>query len=323
MNRPGLKFSCILVSVLIWLVVANTSNIEQTVNLPIKVSGLGEGQTTAGSQDLHEKIQVKLTGTKLKLLAHQYFNRNIGNVVINLTGLADTTVSIALNRTHIQLSENMSNPVIQRMKNITITTDRQVSRKLPVIMAREGSLPPELDFVVPPELKPDSVLVTGPSRFFGNDMTLKTEMVDLAGISGNSEISAKLLSLGEFLIPEISEIRIAILLGRLETRILANIPVVPLVDAGRPDVGISPPVADVTVEGLADSILVLTRDRISVVVSTDTLDVGIHHRSGQVVCPDWVVFSRSDPPAFQVIVGNPPELRVESPEGLNEEERGE
>jgi len=131
------------------------------------------------------------------------------------------------------------------------------------------------------------------------------------------------LSLGEFLRPALGEIEVSFRVGRLERRTLANIPVVPLVDAGRPEVGISPPVADVTVEGLADSLRILTRDRISVVVSADTLEIGLHRRAGQVVGPDWLTFSEANPSEFQVIVGNPPDLGRISPDPPTGEERSE
>jgi hypothetical protein len=321
MNRLGLKISCLVVSVLIWFQVANNSDLEQTVNLPLEVTGLEEGLTTDGSQNLPKKVRVRLTGSKLNLLAHQYFNKNIGRVAVNLAGLPDTTLSYRLSRVDIQTK--MFNPEIVGARNISVTTDLVVSRMLPVVLVTEKALPVGLDFVAQPHILPDSVPVEGPSRFFSSDMYLQTESIDLGRISENGVESVDLLSLGEFLRPTLSEVKVSFLVGRLEKRTLTNVPVVPLVDAGRPDVGISPPVADVTVEGLADSVRFLTRDRISVVVSTDTLDVGLHRRSGQVVCPDWVTSSEVVPSEFQVIVGNPPDLRQERPDPPEVEDQSE
>lgn len=321
MNRLGLKISCLLVSVLIWFQVANNSDLEQTVNLPLVVTGLEDGLTTDGSQNLPKKVRVRLTGSKLFLLAHQYFNKDIGRVTVNLAGLSDTTLSYRLSRADIQTK--MVNPEIVGARNISVTTDHLVSQMLPVVLGTEGNLPVGLEFVTSPRLEPDSVSVSGPLRYFDSQMRLETETVDLGRVSEDQEGSVDLLSLGEFLRPNLSEVRVSFRVGRLEKRTLANIPVVPLVDAGRPDVGISPPVADVTVEGLADSVRFLTRDRISVVVSTDTLDVGLHRRPGQVVCPDWVTASEVVPSEFQVIVGNPPGLRSGDPDSNDEEDPGE
>ena len=321
MSRLGLKISCVLVSILIWFQVANNSDMEQTVNLPLEVSGLAEGLTTDGSQNLPAKVRVRLTGSKLDLLAHQYFNKDIGRVSVNVAGLVDTTLAYRLSRADIQTK--MVNPTIVGARNISITLDREVTRLVPVVLDAEGHLPRGLEFVVPPRVLPDSVGVTGPARLLDDEMHLRTETVDLGRVTQNTEISVKLVSPGGFLRPALSEVRVSCLVGRREQRTLTNIPVVPLVDAGRPDVGISPPVADVTVEGLADSVRILTRDRVSVVVSIDTLDVGIHRRAGQVVCPDWVTNSVAVPSEFQVIVGNPTDRPDGSAGDRDEGIRGE
>jgi YbbR domain-containing protein len=321
MNRLGLKISCLLVAMLIWFQVAGNSDLEQTVSLPIEVTGLADGLTTLGSENLPARVRVRLTGSKRDLLAHQFFNKDIGQVTVNLAGLSDTTLSYRLSRADIRTK--MVNPEIVGVRNITITTDHQVSRMIPVSLVTEGDLPAGLDFVTRPVPEPDSVEVAGPSRFFNDELTIQTETLELDRVSENSSVAADLLSLGEFLKPARGEVQVAFRVGRLERRVLANIPVVALVDAGRPEVGVSPPVADVTVEGFADSLRILTRDRISVVVSADTLDVGLHRRKGQVVAPDWVTFSEMNPSEFQVIVGNPAELERWAPGGSNREDRGE
>ena len=62
-------------------------------DLPLRVVGLGEGLTVAGSEHLPVEARVRLTGSKLRLMMHQYFGRYVGEVRVNLTGLADTTFS--------------------------------------------------------------------------------------------------------------------------------------------------------------------------------------------------------------------------------------
>ncbi len=119
-------------------------------------------------------------------------------------------------------------------------------------------------------------------------------------------MTVDLVAPGEFLELGLPEVEVGFLVGQLEDRTLANIPVIPLVDAGRPDVGISPPVADVMVRGVADSVRALTRDRIAVVVPVDNLAEGVFVLAGQVVHPDWLTLIRLEPEQFQVIVGNPP-----------------
>ncbi len=321
MNRLSLKISCFLVSVLIWIQVASTADIEQTTTLPLRVTGLGEGLTVAGSEYLPPEVRVRVTGSKLMLLAHQYFNRYIGEVRVNLAGFADSTFSYQLDRADI--FTDMKGADIQRSRILTLTIDHEISRPMAVTLDEDGDLPRGLDFVTTPRIIPDTVLVTGPSRFFSDDLSVHTETVDLGRLSGDWEQTLILKSPGDFLELAETEVQVAFLVGKLEDRTLANIPVIGLVDAGRPDVGISPPVADVMVRGIADSVRALTEDRISVIVSVDNLDEGIFELEGEVLLPDWIRWYRLDPPQFQVIVGNPPILRDNPRTVTDEEDQGE
>ena len=321
MNRLGLKISCFLVSVLIWIQVASTADIEQTTYLPLRVAGLSEGLTVTGSEHLPPEVKVRVTGSKLMLLTHQYFNRYIGEVRVNLANFADSTFSYQLNRSDI--STDMNNADIQGVSILRLTIDHEVSRLLAVTLDLTGELPRGMDFVTAPGSSPDSVLVTGPSRYFTEDMSVHSEEVNLGRITGNSDQVLKLKAPGEFLELAETEVQAAFRVGKLEDRTLANIPVIGLVDAGRPDVGISPPVADVMVRGVADSVRALTEDRISVIVPVDNLSEGVFVLTGQVVHPDWLTLIRLDPPQFQVIVGNPPILRNGSDVPVDEEDQGE
>ncbi|MEN8007165.1 MAG: hypothetical protein ABFS42_09120 [Candidatus Krumholzibacteriota bacterium] len=321
MNRLGLKISCVLVSVLIWIQVASTSDIEQSTYLPLRVTGLAEGLTVAGSEDLPAEVRVRVTGSKLKLLTHQFFNRYIGEARANLAGFSDTTFSYQLNRA--DLFTDLKDADIQRSRILTVTIDREISRLVAVRLDMLEALPSGLDFVTAPRLQPDSVLVTGPARFFSDDLVVHTASVNLERISQDTEMTAGLLSPVEFLELSDAEVQVSIKVGQLEDRTLANIPVIPLVDAGRPDVGISPPVADVMVRGIADSLRVLTKDRVSVIVPVDNLAEGTFLLSGQVVHPDWLTLIRLEPSQFQVLVGNPSPSPDRPRTGTPEEGQGE
>ena len=321
MSRLGLKISCVLISVVIWIQVASTSDIEQSTSLPLRVTGLGEGLTVAGSDHLPAEIQVKVTGRKLELLTHQFFNKYIGEARVNLAGFSDTTFAYRLDRA--DLFTELKDADLQRSQTLKLTIDREISRMVAVRLDVAENLPRGLDHVTAPRLLPDSVLVTGPARFFSDELVVQTAAVNLDRISQDTELTSDLVSPGEFL--ELSEttVQVTLKVGKLEDRTLANIPVIPLVDAGRPDVGISPPVADVMVRGIADSLSVLTKDRVSVIVPVDNLAEGTYLLAGQVVHPDWLTLIRLDPPQFQVFVGNPSAGRDESQAQAPEEDKGE
>jgi len=302
MNRLGLKISCLLVSILIWIQVASTASIEQTITLDLKVSGLAEGLTIAGSENFPKQVQARVTDSKLSIMAHQYFGIDVGYVSINLAGFSDTTFSYQLTGADV-VPPTLDADVV-RSRFLTITIDREISRPVPVVLDLEGSLPEGTGFVTAPRATPDSVVVTGPSRLFKPDLVLYSQEFDLDRLTESGEHTVKLNPVGDFLKQDRNKVVATFLVGRLEERTLANIPVIALVDAGHPEVGISPPVADVMVRGVADSIRVLTRDRVSVVVPVANLEVGATVLPGQVVYPDWLTLIRLDPPMFQVIVGD-------------------
>ncbi len=88
------------------------------------------------------------------------------------------------------------------------------------------------------------------------------------------------------------EIEIVIAVAPLMERTLANVPVVPLVDAGQLDVSVSPPIADVMVRGVADSMHVLTTDHVSVTVAVGNRGTGVYELPGQAELPPWLTADR-------------------------------
>ena len=68
---------------------------------------------------------------------------------------------------------------------------------------------------------------------------------------------------------------------------------------------VSPPVVDVMVRGVADSVRALNANRFLVTVPVGDLEEGIYQLQGQVDNPAWLEVIGLDPSEFQVIVGHP------------------
>lgn len=303
MNRIGLKIVCLVASIIIWMQVAATSTVELTARLPLEVTGLGPGLTVDGSE-LPEKIDVRLQGSKLRLLAHKYFNKYLGKVRLNLAGReAGPAFSYELDRPDV-VTELTVVSIFPRAR-LRLQVDELVSRKLPVRLETDGSLPEGKGFLVPPRVRPDSVLVSGPRRFFRSDLVVPTLRVNLERLKESQDFPLALTPPHEHLQLARDEISASFKLASLMDRTLANIPVIPLVDAGRPEVGVSPPVVDVMVRGVADSVQALDRNRFLVTVPVGSLDEGVYVLSGQVEYPSWLTLIGLKPAELQVIVGNP------------------
>jgi len=137
-------------------------------------------------------------------------------------------------------------------------------------------------------------------------------------VSENSDVKVDLVAPNQSLVLARKTAQVSLRVAQLEDRTLANIPVIPLVDAGQPDVGISPPLADVMVRGVADSVRALTRSRFSITVPVGDLAEGVYFLPGQVDYPAWLTLIGLDPPEFQVIVGNADDVDVPAEEVVEE-----
>ncbi len=303
MNRIGLKIACLVASVIIWVQVASHSTVEQNANLPLVVTGLGDNLTFEGSQ-LPREVTVRLQGSKLRLLMHNYFNQKVGEVRVNLWDQQpgpEFSYEVVSSDIYSDLKVLGIHPPVR----LRIHIDTQEFKLLPVVQDNTSELRAGLAFLEPPKLLPDSVLVSGPSRFFLEHTVVQAQPVDFSKLKQSERLSVRLIQPGQFLHLATSQVSLDCLVAEIEDRTLANIPVVPLVDAGRPPVGVSPPVVDVMVRGVADSVLALTTNRFLVTVSVGNLDEGIYQLTGQVDKPDWLEVIGLDPPEFQVIVGSP------------------
>lgn len=301
MNRLGLKIGCLVVSIVIWVQVAATSTVERGTALPLRVVGLGQGLTLQGSV-VPQHVDVTLRMTKLQLLTHNYFNRYVGEVRINL---ADRQPGPAFSYELTASDVFSDQPVVDIAGRVRLHIDSLRSRIVPIEMVTEGSLPPDRAFVEPLRIQPDSVSVSGAERFFPDELTVRTQPISLQSFSDSGELDVPLVAPHRELKLAVTSVRALANVGILEDRTLANIPVVPLVDAGLPEVGVSPPVADVMVRGVADSVRALTESRFTITVPVGDRPEGLYELAGQVGHPDWLTYVRLNPPVFQVIVGSP------------------
>ncbi len=319
MNRLGLKISCLVVSLIIWMQVASTSSVEQDIALPLQITGLAQGLTYAGS-DVPSRVPVRVTGSKLRLMRHKYFHHYVGEVRIDLGGRGPGPEF----RYDIKAGDvftNLTAATVFPATSLHLRIDRVDSLRLPVRLVLENQLPGDKGLLEPVKLAPDSVLVIGPQRLFEPIPVVTTQGVDLAKITASLDREVELNVNRPLLSVKPLRVRARIRVGVMQERTLANVPVVALVDAGRPEVGISPPVADLKVRGVADSVQTLTKDRLLVTIPVGDRGVGVYSLPGQVDYPSWLTLIGIEPPRFQVIVGNPP-LQGTAPAGSTATEHG-
>ncbi len=321
MKRLGLKITCFVVSLVIWVQVASTSSVEQEIFLPLQVVGLAPGLTYDGST-LPAKVSVRVVGSKLRLLRHKFFHHFVGEVRVDLSGRSSGP-EFRYDLKASDIYTNLTAATIYPPVSIRLWIDEVDSLRFSVVMKLDNKLPEDMGLLVPIDIVPDSVLVVGPHRFFEPLPQVATQGIDLAKISSSVERDVDLVVDRPFLKLSPEKVQVSVQVGVIQERTLANVPVIPLVDAGQPEVVVSPPVADVKVRGVADSVLAMTRDRLLVTIPVGNRPVGNYSLPGQVDYPPWLTLMGIVPPKFQVIVGDPPVLGPQAPESSQGEAHGE
>ncbi len=297
----SLKVACLLAAVVIWILVAGTTIVEADVGLPLEIDGLANGLTAAGSA-LPDNALVKLRTTKLRLLAHQFFGRSLGVVRVDLTGVQPgPSLLFELKDADVRTEAEVVSllPPVR----IRLLLDWEDTHRLPVTVPLRGQLPADRLFLGPLQVRPDSVDVKGPRRFFAGFDSLRTEPLDLAGLQKTTVRDLPLVGLPEALRAAVNAVQVTVPVAPLGERVMANIPVVPLLESHRGDAGVSPPVCDVLVRGPADSVAALSPTRLTVTVPVAGLAAGVHQVPGQIRHPAWVVSVELDPAVFMVLVG--------------------
>lgn len=304
MNRIGLKLACLVVSAVIWMQVASTATVEQVVDLPLRVTGLEEGRTIVGSA-LPPEVAVRLRGNKLRLLAHRYLKTPVGVVMVDLSERpAGRAFTLPIEPGDVVTELEVTQ--VLEPDRLTIRIDGQMSRRLPVSLSMIGSLPSGYGYLVEPRAEPDSVLVTGPARYFPDRPVVRTAPFELARLDGAGTLTLRVLPPESHLLLSDHEVKVSFAVGLLAERTLADVAVRAGGEAGGAEVAVSPSHVDVLVRGVADSLRALEPGRLSVTVGTAGLAPGLHLLPGEVTAPAWVTVIGLDPAQFQVVVGPRP-----------------
>lgn len=301
MNRLGLKLGCLAVAIVIWMQVASTATVEQRCDLPLRVAGLEEGRTVVGSA-LPRKVSVRLRGSKLRLLAHRWSQRPAGEVVIDLAERQPgRPFNVVLGPADVA-SAFTAVEVVEPTR-LTVRIDGQVERRLAISLSTIGSLPAGYGLVTQLRAEPESVLVSGPARYFPERPAVRTTPLELDRLEGAGRLKLRVLPPESHLQLSTHEVEVAYSVGLLAERTIADVPVrLAGHDPGR-EIGVSPARVDVAVRGVADSLRILAPGRVSVTVAAGGLAEGVHLLPGEVSVPGWATVIGLDPAQFQVVVG--------------------
>lgn len=300
MKSVFLKIACLLAALLIWILVAGTTMVEADVSLPLKIAGLPDSLTVAGST-LPDLGLVRLRASRLRLFTHAYFGRSLGAVQIDLTGLQPgPPLFLELKEADVRTEAEVV--TILPPLRLRLQLDWEEKRRLPIRVPLIGDLPQDRMLDGPVVVRPDSVDVTGPRRFFADLEALVSEPVDLSGLQRTVTRELALVQPARPLRALTGKTQVTVPVALLGTVVVPDVPVIPLVENDGYEVGVLPPVCDVLVRGPVDSLAVLVPSRLTVTVLVAGLPAGEHRVPGQVRYPPWVVAIQLDPATFVVFV---------------------
>ncbi len=301
MNRLGLKIFCFLVAVIIWIQVAGGHVVVREVRLPLDLAGLQPGLTLVGNE-WPDSVPVRAQGSKWQFFLNRYFGRDLGHVMVDLGQVeapTDLLREITVNDVESPLADLDISPPLWLRLNV----DRLDSLRVPVAVHLVGVLPGDRMLMEPVTAEPDSVVLTGPTRFL-DGAAARTEPLDLAKQRDSARPERRIVASDPFLNPRPEAVELALSVAPVASRNFEHVPVVPLVDAGQPSVEVFPPVANLTVRGPADSVRVVTAADLSVTVSLTGLEPGVHHLGAQVLLPERFGLVSLEPDEFMVVIGN-------------------
>ncbi|MBD3222706.1 hypothetical protein GF314_15845 [bacterium] len=309
MRNLTLKIACVVVAILVWIQVASTTMVEADVSLPMEIVGLGEGWTVDGSA-LPEEGRARLRVAKLSLLAHQYVGWQLGTVQVNLANYRPGPPELYVIKESDVRTEAEVVTLLPPIR-LPLRIDWRDEHRLPVQVPLRGQLPGDRMLAGPVSVDPDSVLVTGPRRYFQGVERVETETVELDDLDQSVDRELDLVPLPQPLEAARRSVRVEIPVTPIDERVVANVPVV-TTDGGDGRVtGISPPVCDILVRGPADRVAALSPTELAVTIPVDGLEPGVHRLVGEVTHPDWVIAVRVEPEAFMVIVDRPGGVEAE------------
>ncbi len=301
MSRFGLKLGCLVAAIAIWFQVASTSSVEQTIGLPLHIVGLQEGCTVVGS-GLPREVRVRVRGSKLRLLSHRYLHRDAGEVRVDLAERRPgRTFTVPVERADVLTDLDVVDVV--EPDRLSIRIDGQLTRTVPVSLTTVGGLRAGYGHLARPVLTPDVVTVTGPARYFPDQLVVATAPLDLSQLDGIGSTVLHIVPPDVHLQLSEHEVRVIYGVGPLAERTVADVAVSALPDAQGRGLAVSPARADVLLRGVADSLRVLDTRRLRVSLSADGLAPGVHLVAPQVVAPEWAIVIGVEPARFQVIVG--------------------
>lgn len=181
----------LILALCLWLLVNLSRDYNLNINLPISLGAIPEEQALASSLPDNATVSVSGEGWKLINLYNNppEINLDINNSEVNVYDQVQQQMNVIP-----EVSVQKVQPLV-----LTLDLEERVDKKIPLRSRVEVSFRNQYDFLEPPRLKPDSVIVSGAKSLVQNITEWRTEPVQLTNVSGDISETVNLEEPGELI----------------------------------------------------------------------------------------------------------------------------
>jgi len=193
-NIPKTFFVFLTLSLLIWLLISLSKEYVAQVSLNVSYEALPQNQLLQAAPK--EEIQIIARGTGFKILSTQFFNHSVQFKTNNLSKKGNEKYFFLASNQKIHVQKQLVSGLLLEaflMDTIYLEIGNLVSKKVPVISNLKIDYHIGFDALKPLEIKPDTILVSGPENQIKGIESLSFAPLLLENVSVNFSKKVPLL----------------------------------------------------------------------------------------------------------------------------------
>lgn len=205
-NIPAKIFS-ILIAFLLWVALVDEPELIETVTVPVEYRNLSSALDL--SPDAPTRIQLQVRGPRGRL---NEVSPDRTNIVLDLANMAQPsarTFSIQDNLINLPPTVTLVRAIPSQLR---VKLERRVYKEIPVTLAFEEDLPPNLK-IVSTDISPRQIKVVGPESRIALATSISTEPISIKDITAGAPIRVNVLLTD----PELSIVGSALVTIKLES----------------------------------------------------------------------------------------------------------
>jgi hypothetical protein len=241
----GLKIMALLLAVFLWVVVSERREVEMTVDLPIKYTGMPADLIFTAEPPKTARALIEGKGKFLRWrLKGVYLD-------VNMSAATEGVFAQGIGEGMAEIPAGSGTKVLEVIepKAVRLELDKRVTREIPVAVRVKGEIPDDKIMIGKIKRAPAEVVVDGGEKIVKSIDSLRTEPVDLGQLAKRDRVKAKIDLTGlPYVTSAVSDVDVS---ARIEDRKELGIPSVPIeAPVGRGEKALfTPDSLDVTISG--------------------------------------------------------------------------